>query len=172
MACNGLKKGAFHLFVCTPYGIGSFLEQHISGPFLTHFLSQQNSFSRLSALRERERHARTEGQPNWVKLGDAVPESPRTQRDRPAYTVGTPKQAVKPGKQGELAAKKQLVLPREKHFESSASKSDSDSDVDSDAEKSDKSNKSHKGDKSDQISASEHTRDLPDLPIPQSSNWM
>ena len=46
MACNGLKKGSFHLFVCTPYGLGSFLEQHIFGPFLTHFLLQQNSFSR------------------------------------------------------------------------------------------------------------------------------
>ena len=46
LACNGLKKGPFHLFVCTPYGLGSFLERHIFGPFLTHFLSQQNSFSR------------------------------------------------------------------------------------------------------------------------------
>ena len=46
MACDGLEKGRFHLFVCTPNGLGSFLEQHIFGPCLTHFLSHQNSFSR------------------------------------------------------------------------------------------------------------------------------
>ena len=126
----------------------------------------------LSALKEQESRARTQGQPMWVKLGNPVPESRETQRDRPAYAVRIPKQAVKPSKQAELAAKKQLVLPPKKFFESSASDSDSDSDIDSDLEKSDKSDKGHRSDKSDKSNASEHTRDLPDLPIPRSLNWM
>ena len=85
------------------------------------------------------------------------------------------KQAVKPGKQAELAAKKQLVLPPKTNFSASASDSDSDSDIDSNAErsdKSDKSDKSHKSDKSDKSSPLEQTRDMPDLPIPGSLNWI
>ena len=97
-----------------------------------------------SALKEQERRARTQGQPIWMKLGNPVPGSPETQRDRPAYAVRIPKQAVKPGKQAELAAKKQLVLPPKNHFESSASGSDSDSDIYSGPEKSDKSDQSHR----------------------------
>ena len=64
------------------------------------------------------------------------------------------------------------MLPPKKNFESSASDSDSDSDIDSDAEKSDNRNKSHRSDKSDKSSPCEHTRDMLDLPIPQSLNWM
>ena len=70
----------------------------------------------LSALKEEERPARPGGQPIWVKLGNPVPEIPKTQRDRPAYTLRIPKQADKPGKQAELAATKQLVLPPKKTF--------------------------------------------------------
>ena len=45
MACNGLKKGSFHLFV-HPKWSRIIFERHIFSPFLTHFLLQQNSFSR------------------------------------------------------------------------------------------------------------------------------
>ena len=45
MACNGLKKGSFHLFV-QPNGRGSFLEKHVFGPIVDHFWSQSNPFSR------------------------------------------------------------------------------------------------------------------------------
>ena len=44
MACHALKMGSFHL--CTPNGLGSFLEKHIFEPFFTHFLSQNSPFSR------------------------------------------------------------------------------------------------------------------------------
>ena len=64
------------------------------------------------------------------------------------------------------------MLPPKKHFKSSISDSDSDNDIDSDPEKSDRSDKCHRSDKSDKSSASEHTRDLLDLRIPQSLNWM
>ena len=40
------SKRAHFTCLCTPNGLGSFLEQHIFGQFLTHFLSQKNSFSR------------------------------------------------------------------------------------------------------------------------------
>ena len=131
-----------------------------------------SAISFLTALKEPDRHARTQGQPIWVKPGSPVPESPETQRDRPAHTVRIPKQALKPGKQAELTAKNQLVLPPKKRFQSSASNSDSDRDIDSNAERGDKSNKSHRSDKSDKSSASDQTRPLPDLPICQSLNWM
>ena len=49
MACNGLKMGSFHL-LGTPNGLGSFLEKHIFDPFLTHFLSQNNPFSRYFGI--------------------------------------------------------------------------------------------------------------------------
>ena len=45
MACNGLKK-AYFTCLCTPNGLGSFLEKHILNPFLTHFLSQNSPFLR------------------------------------------------------------------------------------------------------------------------------
>ena len=108
----------------------------------------------LSALKEQDRPARTQGPPVRVKLGNPVPESPELQRDCPAYTVGIPKQAAKPSKQAGLSAKKQLVRPPKKRFESSALDRYSDSDIHSDPYKSDKS------------SASEDTSDLPDLAIP------
>ena len=107
-----------------------------------------------------------------MKLGNQMPESLETQRDRPAHTVRIPKQAVKSGKQAELAAKKHLLLTTKKIFESCASNSNSDGDVDSNPGKSDKSDKSHRSDKSNRSSASEPTKDMPDLPIPQSLNWM
>ena len=66
----------------------------------------------LSALKEQERRARTQGQAITVKLGSPVPESPETQRERPAYTVRIPKRAVKPGKQSELAAKATCATPQ------------------------------------------------------------
>ena len=116
----------------------------------------------LSARKGQERRACTQGQPIRMKLGNLLPESPDTQCDRPAYTVSIPNQAVKPRKQAELAAKKQLAPPPKKNFESSASNSDSDSDIYSDAERSDKSDKSHTSNKSDRSGASEHTGDLPD----------
>ena len=62
--------------------------------------------------------------------------------------------------------------PPKKHFESSASDSDGDSDIDSDVEKSNNSDKSHRSGKRDKSSPSEHIRDMPDLPIPQSLNWI
>ena len=45
MACNGLKKGSFHLFV-HPKWSRIIMEKHVFDPFLTHFLSQNNPFSR------------------------------------------------------------------------------------------------------------------------------
>ena len=45
MACNG-SKGAHFTCLCTPNGVGSFLKKHIFGPFLTHFWSQNNPFSK------------------------------------------------------------------------------------------------------------------------------
>ena len=40
------SKGAHFTCLCTPYGLGSFLEKHIFDPFLTHFWSQNSPFSR------------------------------------------------------------------------------------------------------------------------------
>ena len=48
----------------------------------------------LSALKEQEWRARTQGQ-----LGSPMPPSPVMQRDRPACAVRIPKQAVRPGEQ-------------------------------------------------------------------------
>ena len=44
-ACNALKKGSFHLIVHRKWP-RIILENHILGPFLTHFWSQNNPFSR------------------------------------------------------------------------------------------------------------------------------
>ena len=126
----------------------------------------------LSALKEQERLAGTHGPPILVEPANPVPESPEMQRHCPAYTVRIPKQVIKSGKQAGLAAKKHLVLPPKRRFESSASKGNCDSDIDSDPEKSDNSDKSHKSSKRDKSSASEHTRDLPDLLIAPSLYWM
>ena len=46
MACNGLKKGSFHLFVHPKWPKIIFLEKHTFDPFSTHFLSQNNPFLR------------------------------------------------------------------------------------------------------------------------------
>ena len=51
MACNGLNKGSFHLFV-PPRWSGSFVEKHIFDPFLTDFWSQNNPFSRHFVILE------------------------------------------------------------------------------------------------------------------------
>ena len=59
MARNGLKKGSFHLFR-HPNGLGSFLEKNIFDPFLTHFWSQNNPFSR---------HFVTLDAPKWLVMG-------------------------------------------------------------------------------------------------------
>ena len=42
---NGSKKAHFTC-LGTPNGLGSFFEKHIFDPFFTHFLSQNNPFSR------------------------------------------------------------------------------------------------------------------------------
>ena len=57
MACNGLKKGSFYLFRHPKW---SFLEKHIFDPFLTHFWSQNNPFSR---------HFVTLEGPKWLAMG-------------------------------------------------------------------------------------------------------
>ena len=62
----------------------------------------------LSAVKEEGRRENTQGQRIWVKLANPVPEIPETKRDRPAYTVRILKQAVKPGKQAELAEKENI----------------------------------------------------------------
>ena len=54
MTCYGLKMGSFHL--CTPTGLGSFLEN----TFLTHFWSQNNPFSR---------HFGSLEGPKWLAMG-------------------------------------------------------------------------------------------------------
>ena len=46
--------------LCTPNGLGSFLEKHIIDPFLTHFWSQNNPFSR---------HFVTLEGPEWLAMG-------------------------------------------------------------------------------------------------------
>ena len=50
----------------------------------------------LSALKDQERRARIQGQPIWLTISNLVPESPVMRRERPAYTVRIPKQAVRP----------------------------------------------------------------------------
>ena len=40
------SKSAHYTSLCTPNGLGSFLERHIFDPFLTHFCSQNGPFSR------------------------------------------------------------------------------------------------------------------------------
>ena len=59
MACNGLKRAHF-TYLCTPNGLGSFLEKHIFDPLLTHFWSQNNPFSR---------HFVTLEGPKWLANG-------------------------------------------------------------------------------------------------------
>ena len=59
MACNGLKKAHFTC-LCTPNGLGSFLEKPIFDPFLTHFWLQNKSFSR---------HFVTLEGPKWLAMG-------------------------------------------------------------------------------------------------------
>ena len=46
--------------LCTPNGLGSFLEKHILGTFLTHFWSENNPFSTHFVTLER---------PKWLALG-------------------------------------------------------------------------------------------------------
>ena len=46
--------------LCTPNGLGSFLEKHIVDPFLTHFWSQNDPFSR---------HFVTLEGPKWLAMG-------------------------------------------------------------------------------------------------------
>ena len=54
------QKRAHFSFFCTPNGLGSFLEKHIFDPLLTHFLSQNNPFSR---------HFVTLEGPKWLAMG-------------------------------------------------------------------------------------------------------
>ena len=51
MACNGLKRGAFHFFFRHPKWSRIILEKNIFDPFLTHFLSQNSPFSRDFGIR-------------------------------------------------------------------------------------------------------------------------
>ena len=46
--------------LCTPNVLGTYLEEHIFDPFLTHFLSQNSSFSR---------HFVTLEGPKWLAMG-------------------------------------------------------------------------------------------------------
>ena len=55
----GLKRAHFTYF-CATNGLGSFLEKRIFDPFLTHFLSQNNPFSR---------HFVTLEGPKWLAMG-------------------------------------------------------------------------------------------------------
>ena len=59
MACMGSKRAHFTC-LGTPNGLGSFLEGHIFDPLLTHFLSQNNPFSR---------HFVTLEGPKWLAMG-------------------------------------------------------------------------------------------------------
>ena len=54
------SKRAHSTCWCTPNGLGSFLEKHIFDPFLTHFWSQNNPFSR---------HFVTLEGPKWLATG-------------------------------------------------------------------------------------------------------
>ena len=56
MACNGLKKGSFHLFVHPKWSQDDFWKN----TFLTHFWSQNNPFST---------HFVTLGWPKWLAIG-------------------------------------------------------------------------------------------------------
>ena len=59
MACNGLKKGSFHLFV-HPQWSRIIFGKHIFDPFLTDFWSQNSPFSR---------HFVTLEGPKWLAMG-------------------------------------------------------------------------------------------------------
>ena len=59
MACNGRKNGSFHLFVHAMVS-DDFWKNSFAGPFLTHFWSQNNPFSRLFVTLER---------PKWLVMG-------------------------------------------------------------------------------------------------------
>ena len=54
------SKGAHFTCLCTPNGLGSFLEKHIFDPFLTDFWSQNSPFSR---------HFVTLEWPKWFAMG-------------------------------------------------------------------------------------------------------
>ena len=54
------SKQAHFTCLCTPNGLGSFLEKHIFDPFLTHFWSQNNPFSRHLVILEG---------PKWLAMG-------------------------------------------------------------------------------------------------------
>ena len=54
------SKRAHFTCLCTPNGLGSFLEKHIFDPFLTHFWSQNSPFSRLFVPLEG---------PKWLAMG-------------------------------------------------------------------------------------------------------
>ena len=60
MACNGLKMGSFHLFVHPKRCRIIFGKTNFSDPFLTHFWSQNNPFSR---------HFVTLEGPKWLAMG-------------------------------------------------------------------------------------------------------
>ena len=54
------SKRAHFTCLCTPNGLGTFLEKHIFDPFLTHFSLQNNAFSR---------HFVTLEGPKWLAMG-------------------------------------------------------------------------------------------------------
>ena len=58
MACNGLKKGSFN-FLRHPKWCGIIFGKHIFDPFLTHFLSHNNPFSRHFGILGGPRRATT-----------------------------------------------------------------------------------------------------------------
>ena len=59
------SKWAHFTFLCTPNGLGSLLEKHVSDPFFTQFCSQSGPFSRHLGIFHGPKHVSTNSK--WAK---------------------------------------------------------------------------------------------------------